>query len=80
MYENHFLFLGAYIPLIMEGSIIVNGILVSCYSSSDHDLAHFSMLPIQLFPQIMMWIFGKSNESPGYVDILDNLGNMILPY
>ena len=63
----------------MEGSIIVDGILASCYPSSDHDLAHFSMLPIQLFPQIMAWIFGKDNETSGYVIILENVGKMILP-
>ena len=80
MYRNNLFFLGTYIPLIMESSIIVDGILVSCYSSSEHDLAHFSMLPIQLFPQIMIWIFGKSNESPGYVDILDNIGNIKMLY
>ena len=78
--KNSFFFLGSYTPLNMEGSIIVDGVLASCYTFSDQDLAHFSLLPIQSFPQIMVWIFGEDNESPGYVDVLENLGKLMLPY
>ena len=41
--------LGTYVPLTEEGNIVVDGVLASCYASFDHDLAHITMAPIQLF-------------------------------
>ena len=67
------IFLGAYIPLTMEGNIIVDDVLASCYAFSDHDLAHFSMTPILSFPEITEWIFGKDKGYQVYASILDNL-------
>ena len=43
----------------MEGNIVVDGVLASCYASCHHDLNHIGALPIQLFPKIMEWIFGE---------------------
>ena len=34
----------------MEGSIVVDSILASCYGSYDHDLAHLAMAPMRMFP------------------------------
>ena len=51
--------IGAFVPLVMEGRIIVDGVLASCYASSDHDLVHIIMAPIQWFPGIAVWVFGK---------------------
>ena len=31
---------GAFTPVTMEGNIIVDGVLTSCYASASHDLAH----------------------------------------
>ena len=38
-------------PLTMEGNIIVDGVLASCYASFDHDLAHIAMAPMQWIPR-----------------------------
>ena len=46
------LYLGLYVPLTMEGNIVVGGVLASCYPSVPHDLAHMGMTPIRLFPSI----------------------------
>ena len=52
------LFLGAYVPLTMEGKIIVDGVLVSCHAGSHHDLAHVAMIPMQRFSKVVQYIFG----------------------
>ena len=58
---------------------MVDGVLASCYASIDHDLAHIGMAPIRWFPMITGWIFGQGNESPGYVNILIDVGEWLLP-
>ena len=63
----------------MEGNIVVDGVLASCYASCHHDLNHIGTLSIQLFPTIMEWIFGEDNGSPAYVNIMGDLGGLILP-
>ena len=64
----------------MEGSIIVDGVLASCYAFYDHDLAQIGMAPIQWYPRIIKWIFGEDSWNPVYVNIADNLGSWVLPY
>ena len=64
----------------MEGNIVVDGVLASCYASYDHDLAHFMMTPIQWFPEIMSWVFGDDDDEPNaYIDIIKMFGGWILP-
>ena len=58
-----FLFPGAYAPFTMEGKVIVDGVLTSCYADIiDHDVAHFTMTPIQRFTELMNWIFGMTMD------------------
>ena len=45
----------------MEGNIVVDGVLSSCYDFFDHDLVHFAMMPIQRFPDILGLTFGEEN-------------------
>ena len=71
---------GAYTPVTMEGNIIADGVLTSCYAFSDHDLAHIGMTPIRWFPDIADWIFGDDNGSQAFVNIAEVLGNWMLPY
>ena len=63
----------------MEGYIIVDGVLASCYASFDHDLAHIAMAPMQWIPKIMEFIFGEDNGSSGYVKMAKGFGRWMLP-
>ena len=56
---------------------MVDGVLASCYASSDHDLAHIGMAPMQQHPEIIEWIVGENN---GYVDIAKEFGRLVLPF
>ena len=73
------LFSGTFVPVTMGGNIVVDGDLASCYASSDHHAAHIGMTPIRWFPEIMNWIFGIDNGSPGYVKFARSLGRWVLP-
>ena len=70
---------GAYVPLTMEGSIVVDGVLASCYSSTHHDLATIAMTPIRIFPIIFEWIFGNENGILGYLQLAEKLGLWVIP-
>ena len=59
---------------------MVNGMLASSYSFSDHDVAHLMLAPMQWYPDIMGWIFGIEQESPAYVSTLTDLGALLLPF
>ena len=48
---------------------MVDGILASCYPSTDHDLAHFGMTPLRWFPELTEWIFGNDNGFQAYAKI-----------
>ena len=73
-------FLGAYVPLTLESNIMVDGVLASCHASSDHDMAHFAMMPMIWLSEKLEWIFGKNNGIPLYVNLAFDLGNMMLPF
>ena len=64
----------------MEGRILVDNILASCYASVHHDLAHIGMTPIRWFPDVIEWIFGEMNGSVPYIKIKEDLGRWVLPY
>ena len=63
----------------MEGSIVIDGVLASCYPSAHHDLAHIGMTPIRWFPKIFKWIFGNENGILGMVRMVEELGMWIIP-
>ena len=58
----------------MEGTIVVDRILASCYPSVHHDIAHLVMTPIRYFPQLIMSIFHEENGFSGFVKIMEDLG------
>ncbi|KAK8752022.1 hypothetical protein OTU49_011712, partial [Cherax quadricarinatus] len=44
---------GAYVPLTREGTLVVEGIVVSCYASYKHSLAHTFLAPARIFPALL---------------------------
>ena len=71
---------GTFVPITMEGNILVDGVLASCYPSTDHDMAHFGMTPVRWFPKIIDWIFGEDTGFQVFVDTAEEIGRLILPY
>ena len=63
----------------MDGNIVVDGVLASCYGNFDHDLAHLSLKSIHMFPEIIEWIFGLDVVAPVYVNIAESFGRFVLP-
>ena len=72
-------FLGVYAPLTMEGNIVVDGVLVSCYGIVEHDLLHIVMKPIQWYPDGLELIFGDENGVSVYIDVAKTVGIWLLP-
>ena len=57
----------------MEGNIIVDGVLASCYASVDHDSAHIAMAPLRWFPMVMDYVFGEENGIQIYAVVAENM-------
>ena len=71
--------LGAHVPLTATGNIVVDGVLASCHSSTDHYLAQFGTIPMQWNPQILKAIFGEENGTQIYVLIAAHFGRLVFP-
>ena len=72
-------FSGVYVPLTMEGNIVVDGVLASCYANVDHDIAQIVMKPIQWYPDIIELVFGDENGVCAYVNIAQDFGIWLVP-
>ena len=44
---------GAYVPLTDTGTLIVDDVLVSCYTNTDHWLAHSVLAPFRWYPSLL---------------------------
>ena len=64
----------------MEGNIVVNGVLASCYASLDHDLGHIGMTPLRWFPEIIRGIFGESKKFKEFAKFAEKVGKWVLPH
>ena len=53
----------------MEGNIVVDGVLASCYASSNHDMAHIGIALMRWFPETLNYIIGEDKEHPVYVNL-----------
>ena len=62
----------------MEGNIVVDGVLASCYATDDHDMTHFAVTPIAWIPGLIEGIFNVHNESPGYAKLVDDVSALWL--
>ena len=63
----------------MNGTIVVDRVLASCYPSYHHDVAHIGMTPLSWFPGVIQWISGEDNGFLVYVNMLDHFGRLLLP-
>ena len=75
--QYSFLFSGAFVPVTMEGNILVDGVLASCYASFNHDIQHVVMKPLLWFPSIMDLLLGEEKSLSSYVTILEHVGEMM---
>ena len=58
---------------------MVDGVLASCFADFHHDLAHFTMIPMQKLSPVMEWIFGNDAGFPVYVSTARHLSMLFLP-
>ena len=66
--------------MTMEGNILVGNVLASCYAFTYHGIAHIVLAPLQWFPHMTEWIFGDNYGFQAYVNILENVGKLMLPH
>ena len=78
-YNYHFIYLGLFVPLTMEGNIIVDEVLASCYASSDHDLVHSATVLVRYFPELIMWIFGEENGFASHPKVMQHMSKWYMP-
>ena len=64
----------------MEGNLVVDGVLASCYPSSHHDMAHIGMTPVRWLPKITGWVFGEESGFSIFIAMAENIGKWVLPF
>ncbi|TDG97375.1 hypothetical protein EPR50_G00225310 [Perca flavescens] len=77
---------GSFAPVTVQGTVVVDQILASCYAViDDHDLAHWALAPIRLAHWVSSWLFRSqpqvSAQNDGvhwYSKILYQLGTWLL--
>ena len=51
-------------PLTAEGTIVVDGVLASCYASFDHDWAHALTTPLRWLPGLFETRDRREDDGP----------------
>ena len=63
----------------MEGNIVLDGVLVSCYGIVEHDLLQIVMKPIQWYADVLELVFGDENGVSVYINVAKTVGIWLLP-
>ena len=63
--------------MTMEGNILVDGVVASCYATFNHDIQHVVMKPLLWFPSIMDLLLGENKSMHSYVTILEHVAGMM---
>jgi len=65
---------GAYAPATMEGTVVVDNVVASCYALADHHRAHHALAVLRLanayLPQSLTRVFDKSEGLHWFADVL----------
>lgn len=70
---------GLYAPLTQHGSIVVNGVLASCYAAvNNHHLAHWVLAPLRFFYSLMRPSEPQTDGLHWYPWLLQRLGQTLL--
>ncbi|XP_045909670.1 indian hedgehog B protein-like isoform X4 [Micropterus dolomieu] len=70
---------GLYAPLTQHGSVVVNGVLASCYAAVDnHYLAHWVLAPLRFFYSLMGPSEPQTDGLHWYPWLLQRLGQTLL--
>ena len=66
--------------MTLEGTMLVDGILASCYATVNHDLGHIGVAPIRWFPHMIEWIFGDEDGFLIYANIGEYVAKWMQPF
>lgn len=70
---------GLYAPLTQHGSVVVSGVLASCYAAVDsHRLAHWALAPLRAFHALVGPSGPQSHGLHWYARLLQRLGTTLL--
>ena len=61
--------------MTLGGTIIVDGVLASCYATVQYDVGHIVMTPLRWFPRMTEWILGDTTT---FVNMAEDLGRLVL--
>ena len=63
----------------MNGNIVVDDVLASCYAIVEHGIAQIVMKPIQWYPDVIEIVFGDENGVSAYINVAKTIGTWLLP-
>ena len=68
---------GYYSPLTLEGTVVVDGFLASCYASYPHWVANMALFPARTWPSIFLGADGDAEGTGSFVKLIKKIGDMM---